>query len=288
LQLRKELPFDHAAIRSYKDAEEVIQKLVAQAAAAHETPTMVGWLRWQLAEYAQFRDPVQAQQILRTALRDNRRLTRTIDGIDYERLDANKLQQAQNAAWKIRTYSGKANSLLIQVNGILDDLVFAPDNFNEFEAAMNQIAEHLGFRSQRPELEYKSGPDVLWAVGNLKYFVIECKSSATGTSINKYYANQLSGSVNWFDERYDQTTRVPILVHPASAVEAAATPHPDTRIIEAKSLPALKDAIRSFARAAASRVDTIDAKQAQQLLDYHGLTPDAILQRFTVAPKKAK
>lgn len=277
--------FDSAAIRGYADAEAALQGVVNESIGT-ESDTTIGWLKWQLAEYTQFRDAVQAQTILKSALALNRRLTRPIDGIDYERLDAANLQQAQNAAWKFRSYAGQPNSLLIQVNGILDDLVFAPDNANEFEAAMQQVAEFIGFKAQRPELEFKRGPDILWAVGNLRYFVIECKSSATVPTVSKHYANQLSGSANWFDQRYDQTcTSTPILVHPSHIFEAAGTPHPATRVVTTDLLQRFREEVRAFIKAVAVSVDTIDATHAQKLLEHHRLTPDRLIETFTRAPK---
>lgn len=243
-------------------------------------------MKWQLAEYTQFSDAVQAQQILKAALSSNRRLTRPIDGVDYEKLDARDLQQANNVAWKIRAYAGKPTTLLVQINGILDDLTFTPDNANEFEGALHQIAEFLGFKAQRPEVEFSRGPDVLWAVGNLRYFVIECKSGAVAEKITKHYANQLSGSMNWFGQRYDQTcTGTPIMVHPYRHFEAAATPHADARIMTAELLPLFKEAVRQFAAAISASVDALDAKKAQALLEHHKLTPDRFLQSFTIAPK---
>jgi len=277
--------FDAASIRNYQVAQRILQDVI-HTAPGKESDNTVGWLKWQLAEYVQFTDPVQAQQILKSALQINRRLTRPIDGVDYQKLNTRDLHQARDVTWKARAYSGKPNSLLIHVNGILDSLAFAPENANEFEGAMQQLGEFLGFLAQRPEVEFNSGPDVLWAVGNLKYFVIECKSSAVVEKITKTYANQLSGSMNWFGIRYDQTSSATaVLVHPSKFFEAAASPHPTARIITAKTLPLLKEAVHGFAKALAASVDTIDAKQAQQLLDHHNLTPEKFLQAFTEEPK---
>lgn len=277
--------FDRASIRDYKPAQLAIQGLI-NAAAGKESDNTIGWLKWQLAEYLQFSDPVQAQQTLKSALQLNRRLTRPIDGVDYQKLNGKDLEQARNIAWKAKSFAGKPNNLLIYVNGILDDLAFVPDNANEFEAAMQQLGEFLGFLAQRPEADFNRGPDVLWAIGNLKYFVIECKSGAVAEKITKYYANQLSGSMNWFGERYDHTcSATAIMVHPSKVFEAAATPHPTARIMTAETLPPFKEAVRSFAKALAAAVDTIDTSQAKKLLDHHNLTPDLLLKSFTVEPK---
>ena len=216
----------------------------------------------------------------------NRRITRPIDGVDYENLKSKSLEQAKNAVWKLRAYEGKATELLLQINGLLDDFSFAPENANQFEAAMQDLALYLGFLSHRPENDFGSGPDVLWAVGNLEYFVIECKSSATNPTISKHYANQLSGSMHWFYKRYDQTSKaIAILVHPSRKFEDAATPDPSTRVITAQTLPHFKEAIRAFIRASATSLSTLDSTHVQKLLEQHNLTPSKIVQTFTESPK---
>jgi hypothetical protein len=282
--------FDHAAIHNYKAAQDVLQEVI-NAPGAGESPGTIGWLKWQLAEYMHYTDAVQAQQVLKSALLNNRRLVRPIDGVDYEKLDAKNIQQASNVVWRCRPYAGKPTTLMVQVNAILDTLMFAPDNANEFEAALHDLAEFLGFKSQRPEVEFSRGPDVLWAVGNLRYFVIECKSAALAETVSKHNANQLSGSMNWFSKRYDGScTATPLMIHRSRVFESAATPHPDSRIMTAELLPKFRDAVRAFAAAVAAAVDSpgaeqLDAKHAQALLEHHKLTPERILQAYAAAPK---
>jgi hypothetical protein len=284
IAVAQRLAFDSAAIRDYKEAQRLMQEVVHQSNG--EMESIQGWLKWQLAEYVQLTDPVQAQQILKAALQLNRRLTRPIDGMGYQKLEGKDLHQAREIAWKLKSYAGKPNNLLIHVNGILDDLNFIPDNATVFESAMEQLGDFLGYLSQRPEVEFKSGPDVLWAVGNLQYFVIECKSGAVVDNITKTYANQLSGSMNWFGKRYDHTVNaVAVLVHPSRVFEHAATPHPTARIITAKTLPLLKDAVSKFAKALAASVDKIDAAEVQKLLTTFNLTPTPFLANYTEEPK---
>jgi len=278
--------FDDASIRNYVQAESAIQSVINQSDAS-ESDAVLGWLKWQLAEYVQFIDGVRAQQVLKAALQLNRRLTRPIDGLDYEKLDAKDVPQAQNLVWALKPYIGKKTDLLVRLNGVLDDLAFLPDNSNEFEAAMHEIASLLGFRSQRPEQEFKRGPDVLWGVGNLRFFVIECKSGAVVKRITKHYANQVSGSMDWFAQRYDHTCKAtPIMVHPSRVLEGAAAGHAAMRIMTMETLAAFKKAVRAFGTAASSSLETIDSAKAKGLLEHYKLTPDRLLEAYTEAPTK--
>jgi hypothetical protein len=63
---------------------------------------------------------------------------------------------------------------------------------------------------------------VLWAIGSLRYLVIECKSGVTSDRIRRSDAAQLAHSMSWFTERYDQTCRAtPVMIHPAAILAAA-------------------------------------------------------------------
>jgi hypothetical protein len=58
------------------------------------------------------------------------------------------------------------------------------------------LAGVLGFVGQRPERDFRGGgPDVLWSVGGLDYWVIECKSGSDHNPISKRDADQLSGAI---------------------------------------------------------------------------------------------
>jgi len=272
--------FDAATVTHYSQAQRCIQDLLN--ADTEIDGTTRGWLMWQLAEYQQYTNAVEAEKTLKAALNYNRRLTRPLDGIEYERLSARDMEQSRNAAWKVRSYGVSANKMLIDVNAILEDLIFKPETSKPFEEAIREIAEVIGFNSQRPETENSGGPDGLWAVGNLRYFVIECKNGAVASKVSKDDANQLAGAINWFEQRYDNTcVRTPILVHPSYTAEFDASPDPDIRVMTAEGLLGFKDAVRAYAKAASSKASTIDAKEALAILDHHRLTPDKFLQAFT-------
>jgi hypothetical protein len=105
--------------------------------------------------------------------------------------------------------------------------VFDRERTLEHEDALARLADHLGLAGQRPEQDLDEGPDVLWALGDLGFWVIEVKSGSKSQVVHKGDANQLSGSINWFRERYDPTARATaVMVHRAHrlADDAAAPP----------------------------------------------------------------
>jgi hypothetical protein len=148
---------------------------------------------------------------------------------------------------------------------------------------MRILSLYFGFIGQRPEAEFGKGPDVLWGVGNLQYFVIECKNGATSDTISKDYCNQLNGSINWFTEKYDATcSATPILIHPVNLFEFAASPHKDMRIMTKERLAAFRDSVKAFIKAVSSLQDFNDVKKINDLIDYHSLTAKKIIDAFTV------
>jgi hypothetical protein len=179
----------------------------------------------------------------------------------------------------------EGNDLVIWVNGLLDDLDWGEESANRFEAAMLDLGKFLGFGSQRPEEEVGRGPDNLWALGGLNYLVIECKSGAVlADRISKGDTNQLNGSMVWFGDKYDETcSAIPIMVHPKTLFEHAASPHADIRIMNGSGLTKLRDAIRAYSVSLATSGGFREAKEVARQLQHHKLSAAAIVGLCTVA-----
>ncbi len=93
----------------------------------------------------------------------------------------------------------------------------------------------------------------MWKFGELKYLIVECKNEATATTISKDYCNQLNGSCNWFEEKYDDTcSYVPIMVHPSTLFEYAASPKSTTRIITKDKCAEFCNSVREYIKSVAS------------------------------------
>jgi len=275
--LRQRRAFDFAEATQYDRSVAEIQAAIGEIG---NKPIVRGWLKQQLAEYTFFINPTEAQAILRAAVGDNRRVLHPIDGVSYQRLATTNLNQANNALAVLKEY--EPNHLVVTMNGYLAMLIFMPETSNKFEEAMKIIARHIGFVGQRPEGEFGKGPDVLWGVGYLNYYVIECKNGATTDTISKDYSNQLAGSMIWFKQSYGADCgAIPIMVHPSHVFEHAATPHADTRIITKANLAELRDAIRGFIKAVASQLQQIDSHKISEMLVQFSLSADKFIGAYT-------
>lgn len=280
---------NHVLLREAFDAARVsrydIAMSKAQEAVNDTTERQIrGYLKQQLAEYTNFTDAAQAQELQLAALTDNQRLLKPLAGTTYHRLSAPTSGQAATAV-QFMTRFLEGNDIIIWVNGLLEDLQWGEEGSKRFEAAMKDLGSFLGFGSERPEDQVGRGPDNLWALGNSAYLVIECKSGAVlADRISKHDTNQLNGSIVWFDEKYGHTcTRRPIMVHPKTIFEHAASPHPDIRIVNGPGLDKLRDAIKAYSVSLVSTGGHTDAKVVQKQLLHHKLSATEIEALCTVA-----
>jgi len=242
-----------------------------------------GYLKQQLAEYTNYTNPAKAQELQLAALSDNPRLLKPIAGATYNKLTAPVGGQAAAATSFMNRFL-EGNDLIIWVNGLLDDLEWGEEGSNRFEAAMQELGKFLGFGSQRPEANLGRGPDNLWALGGHQYLVIECKSGATSApKISKADTNQLNGSIVWFNDKYDQTAiMTPIMVHPKTSFDNAASPDPNIRIMHAPGLRKLRDAVRAYSVSLATSGSFKNAKESEKQLQHYKLSAGEIVGLCTV------
>jgi hypothetical protein len=250
-------------------------------------PIVKGWLMAELAECFHSINPVEAQKIMRSAHDLNRQLIRPLAGIEYQRLPPLSGEQAGACLKYVTQRFPRSNDLVIAANAIADDLVFRQDSYKRFQRAVRDAAFILGFDAQLPESEFGAGPDVLWAVGGQRYFVIECKNESTTSTVNKKDCNQLAGSVNWFSARYDTTCAMtPVLIHPSALFEHAASPPAGTRVMTSENLPRFREAFVSFCNSISRLAGFGQVKEVAGLLGANKLLPESLPSEYTVPASK--
>lgn len=228
-------------------------------------------------------DPAQSQEILKSAISDNPRVLKPLEGIVYQKLSGQKLNQARKCSEYLQIYTKDSNVLIIHLNALFDNLQFKPDTSEQFEQSVKDLATFIGFEGQRPELETGKGPDVFWATGEMTFFIIECKNGATSETISKTDCDQLSGSMNWFREKYDSAcTGIPIIVHPSNQVDRLASPYSGMLVINREKLENLKAGLLNFGRAIVSSGDFSNHDTIDKLLLKNNLTSSTFLAAYTV------
>lgn len=247
---------------------------------------LAGWLGEQLAVYLHAVDPVMAQGALAKAADRNAAVLRPIGGLAYKPVRPTAAQAQQCVDTLTAMYDSGAD-LLLGFERVLSQITWDPNATDETEQALADLAQHLGFSSQRPERDFRRGPDVLWAFAASKFAVIEAKSGATGDFIWKRDINQLAGSVNWCEEQYGADAEIhPVVMHRSAVVEKSGTAPEGTRVLTTPKLELLKNAVRSFATALAQDDRFRQADAAATQLAYGKLTGPGILAAYTSAAKR--
>lgn len=247
---------------------------------------LAGWLGETLATYLHPLDAVRAQQALATASQRNPAVLRPRSGLSYRRVNATDAQ-ARLASSLLQERYPDGGQLRLGIDAVLADLVWDSERTDATEDALADLAQLLGLVSQRPERDFGRGSDVLWALSSTKYAVIEAKSGATGAMIWKKDINQLAGSVNWCKTEYgEDTTVVPVMMHPAHIVERSGTPPSGTRVLNGEKLEELKAAVLAYATALAQQDAFRDEGKVGEQLRAHRLLAGDIINAYSVAARR--
>lgn len=270
--------FDAAASGRPNEAPEKLQSALTSANA---DKVLRGQLLQELAMYEHSVDPIAAQLTQRGANESNRALLRPATGVSYAKLGTPTQEQgAAASSWLQGRYSS-GGELRLGFNALLSDLTWGP-RAEQFEAAMQDLAFHLGFAGQRPEREIGRGPDNLWALNDGSFLVIEDKSGAREHPVYKDDAKQLSNSMDWFKEQYALATGTPVLVHPWATFDSKAAMPQRCRVITLESLTKVRDSLAKLATALAQDDTFRDPARTAQLLDHFGFTAQHFLHRHSV------
>ena len=270
--------FEKCLANQWVDAANIIKQVKD-----HECDKRTkGYLCQIQAEYTNRFDAVQSQQILSAGKQISAAILLPIDGIQYQKR-INNIPQAQAIKAYLENKGLASNDLLMYLDGVLSNLHIG-SGYGKFENALNQIGTALGFVCSRPDKETGGdGPDNLWAIDSNEYFVIECKTEATSSTIKKDYCNQLSGSINWFKKTYVFPNRyTPIIIHPAKKIDYLASPDKDMRVMSERELSIFRKNVREFYAAICQNGAQNDVEKIRELLHSYRLRKDDLINNYTV------
>ena len=275
--------FDHARANQHTEALASLDKAID----ATEDAQVKAWLLSRKAAFQHVVDADGAQKTLVVAHTMEPRVTKPMHGAVYKHLSPSTRQQA---ATLIKNHQGRfmdATGMKLYANGLCSDLQFSPDTSDKFEAAINDLAWFLGISGQRPEKDYKDGPNNLWALPNGDFLVIECKNGVTSNDgISKKDAGQLSQSIEWFGKRYLASTAVPIMIHPERKLGQGASGVLGMHIIIPKGLEKLRGSLREFAKQLTNPDISSSALEVAKRLTQFELSAHSFVNAFstTVRP----
>lgn len=219
-RLEKERAADVAFIK--KEWADVI-KIYREIANSFSNDTLEhGWYLQELAKYMCHSSTTEALKTQKSAYAHNQYLL-TVETVNYKKVDMLDDTSLKNIRAYIGEYTDYA-SLKLNVDEILSNLSMGYGS-KKFEEALQQVGLLLGFMSQRPDNEFKKGPDNLWAMPNNEYLVLECKNEVEldRDAISKNEAGQMEMHCGWFEEEYGAETKVTyIWIHPTNKLSSEA------------------------------------------------------------------
>jgi replicative superfamily II helicase len=263
----------------YSTANKKLQALLDNGTV---DPEDKAWYLQEMARYSYSTNRTEAQRLQIAAHKSNRLLLKPPSGVTVAKLTIVSQGRVERIAAWVKNFEDY-NQLEVNLSDILGRLVFGT-KADKFEQALDELSRALGFAGERPDKEWKEGPDNLWALDDTQYIVWECKSEVdiTRAEINKREAEQMNRSSAWFDKHYAGSKAKRIIIHPSNAVASAAAFTHEVESMRENELKRFVKSIRTFFKSFES-VDFNDLSPAhiQTLLNSHNLDISNLLSNYT-------
>jgi len=242
-----------------------------------------GWYLQEMARYTHAASKEEANTLQLEAHKLNRFVLRPRVGMTVDKLMLSQRRIENLIKWIKAHHDYEELSMAIE--DILGSLSFSV-KADRFENALDQLGKALGFSSERPDKEWKEGPDNLWILRDGEYLLMECKSEVhtDRAEINKNETGQMNNAVAWFTKNYPGAMSHNVMIIPTNTMSSATAFGHAVTIMRAKELQKLHANVRSFFREfRLVDFDDLSADKVQQYLGTHGLSTDAIAENYSVA-----
>ena len=205
-----------------------------------------GWYLQTMARYMYAHDRVESQRLQVNAHKNNKLVLKPATGVAVSQLQIINEGRAERVAAWMMSYANYAD-LEVALSDVLAKLAFGV-KADKFEQGLDELSRVLGFLGERPDKEWKEGPDNLWALDVKQYLLWECKNEVDiqRSEINKREAEQMNRSSAWFAKHYNGMSAKRIIVHPAAKEESAASFLNEVEVMRPKELNKLLTNVRAF------------------------------------------
>jgi replicative superfamily II helicase len=240
-----------------------------------------GWYLQEIARYYYPGSKEESNKIQVAAHKKNRFLLKPRTGMQVSKIKVVSQKRIESIISWVKQFENY-QELAVAVADILEAVSFGV-KADRFEEGFNNLAVALGFQGQRPDKEWKEGPDNLWGLRDEEFMLVECKSevSLTRSEINKYETEQMNSSCAWFGRYYVGAKVTNIMIIPTNRLADAAALTHDVQVIDNIGLNKLKDNVREFfAEFKGFDFKDLSEKKVQQLIDTHNLSVEAITKDY--------
>lgn len=282
--LEKEREYEVAAYKKdYAKACRIVSEVINMY---KDNSKEQAWYKQILARYKYFDSQIESIHIQKTAFEDNQYLLYPREGIDYKKMEFKSAEQLSNIKnWLIKFQNYK--EMRIYAQSVLDKLSFGRPA-SQFEQALKEIGDLLGFESQRPDNEYRVGPDNLWCGIHNSYLFFECKNEViSDRPINKEEVGQMNNHCAWFSEKYGHAQVLRIFVTRTNVISKNANLTHDVVVISPTLLNKFKDSIDKFLKEFYNYdLHDVTNNVIQNALKVHKLLLEDIKKNYTTSIKK--
>jgi replicative superfamily II helicase len=246
-----------------------------------------GWYLQEMARYAHLTDKTESNNLQIAAHQKNRFLFKPRHGMKITNISAVGHKRIEAIIDWARSFD-TPGELLLEIDDILGRLRFgvAADSF---EAALDELGQALGFETQRPDKEWKQGPDNLWALRDNQYLLIECKNQVDKNrkEINKDETGQMNNSCAWFRKHYGDSPVKNMMVIWTRSVGQAGGFNEPVEILTDSSLVKLTKNIRGFfGELGKADLQNLSATKIQANLKVYRLTVEDLLDHYSEKVKQ--
>ncbi|MGB9021966.1 MAG: helicase C-terminal domain-containing protein, partial [Candidatus Bathyarchaeia archaeon] len=240
-----------------------------------------GWYLQEMARYTLSFDPTESTKLQRQAHLKNHALLKPRSGMQVQLITVVSQKRIERTLAWIKQHESYEELRLV-VDDILGRLTFGI-KAERFEDAFNELAELLGFVGQRPEKEWKAGPDNLWGLREGEFLLVECKSEVAldRAEINEQEAEQMNRSCAWFDSNYSGATCHNWMIIPPRRLKATASFTHEVSVLRRHGLSKLAGNVRKVVeKLKGADFRDLSERQLQRLLDAHSLSIDSVRTEY--------
>jgi replicative superfamily II helicase len=206
---------------NYDRSTEIIQNLIDKHTISESEK---GWYLQEIARYRYPSSKAKSNEVQSTAHKMNHGLLRPKEGMLFSKVPTLTPEKRLERIKEWLASHELFENVATELDAIMTNLSFGV-MAERFEQALKDLATALGFESDRPDKEWKEGPDNLWGLRDDEFLLFECKSEVeiTRAEINKRESDQMNRSSAWFRRYYpgSSVTRIQIIPTHKLAPDAA-------------------------------------------------------------------
>lgn len=268
----------------YQGAVQITQKIIDQFRISEEEK---GWYLQEMARFIYPASKIDSNKYQISAHRKNTFLFKPKEGMEVQKISAISLKRIENIKKWIHSFDN-FDELYLELDDILCSLRFGV-KADRFEHAFDELAKILGFLSQRPDKEWKEGPDNLWKIGDNEYLLVECKNcvEVKRDEIHKDETGQMNNACAWFEKIYGDIPVTNIIIIPTRKVSHAAGFNKPVKVMKENKLILLTANVRKFyLEFKGLDLNDLSNKRIQDLLNIYKLTSDDLISNtYSEQPK---